>query len=147
MKHTATRAPRFDREWKEMIALLPDNRQAILENAIREYQLKNIEPTDLEGAEIMAFILIKKIVDRRTRQRAARLRKQQDVTLHNSEEKSEKLSSEEPSEKSLSALSDTKTRPHLSTKRTERNVASERRAIVRRFNRLSTKASHKHKRR
>ncbi len=75
MRHTTARAPRFDREWKEMIALLPENRQSVIELAIREYQLSGAEPSGLEGAEMMAFLLIKKIVDRRAKQRTARLRR------------------------------------------------------------------------
>ncbi len=75
MKHTATRAPRFDREWKEMIALLLEHRQTLMEKAIRDYQLHGTEPTGLEGAETMAFLLIKKIVDRRAKQRRARMRR------------------------------------------------------------------------
>ncbi len=76
MKHTSTRTPRFDREWKEMIALLPENRQSAMEQAIRTYQKSGKEPEGLDGAEMMAFCLIKKIVDRRQRRReAARSRK------------------------------------------------------------------------
>lgn len=75
MKHTCTRAPRFDREWKEMISLLPQGRRDAFENSIREYQLNGTLPQCLDGAEMMAFLLIKKIVDRRARMRQARLRK------------------------------------------------------------------------
>lgn len=67
--------PRFDREWKEMIALLPQDRQSTMENAIRAYQADGTEPSGLDGAEAMAFMLIKKIVDRRRRQRQIRLGK------------------------------------------------------------------------
>lgn len=67
--------PRFDREWKEMIALLPKDRQSAMENAIRAYQVDGAEPAGLDGAEAMAFMLIKKIVDRRRRQRQIRLGK------------------------------------------------------------------------
>ncbi len=82
MKHTTTkpRAPRFDREWTEMISLLPESRREILTKAIREYQINAVEPRNLEGAELMAFLLIKKIVDRRSRQRQARLRKKAEAT-------------------------------------------------------------------
>jgi len=80
MKHTAPRAPRFDREWKELIELLPEHRRAVMEHAIREYQLSGSEPSGLEGAEVMAFMLIRKIVDRRARQRNARLRRMQSLT-------------------------------------------------------------------
>lgn len=73
MRHTATRAPRFDREWKEMIDLLPESRRSVMEQAIRDYQLTGIEPDGLDGAEMMAFLLIKKIVDRRAKQRNARI--------------------------------------------------------------------------
>lgn len=68
--------PRFDKEWKEMIALLPAHRQTEMERAIRQYQADGTEPTELEGAEAMAFMLVRKIVDRRKRQRDARRRKQ-----------------------------------------------------------------------
>ncbi len=80
MKHTYTRAPRFDREWKEMISLLPQERRDAFENSIREYQLNGTLPECLDGAEMMAFLLIKKIVDRRTRMRRARLRKKNPET-------------------------------------------------------------------
>jgi len=82
MKHTSTRprTPRFDREWTEMINLLPEHRREILTKAIREYQSASTEPAGLEGAEMMAFLLIKKIVDRRTRQRNARLRRKEAQT-------------------------------------------------------------------
>ncbi|MCM1505141.1 MAG: DUF6291 domain-containing protein [Muribaculum sp.] len=83
MKHTTAprlRAPRFDREWTEMINLLPESRREILTKAIREYQLTMKEPTDLEGAETMAFLLIKKIVDRRSRLRKYRMRKREEAS-------------------------------------------------------------------
>lgn len=80
MKHTARRAPRFDREWKEMIALLPEERQPVIERAIREYQYNGTMPTGLLGAEEMAFLLIKKIVDRRAKQRQARLLRRESIT-------------------------------------------------------------------
>lgn len=76
--------PRFDKEWKEMIALLPAHRQAEMEMAIRQYQADGTEPTELEGAEAMAFMLIRKIVDRRKRQRDARRRKQGSATPESS---------------------------------------------------------------
>ena len=79
-RHTTPRAPRFDREWKEMIELLPEHRRAVMERAIREYQLSGSEPSGLEGAEVMAFMLVRKIVDRRARQRNARLRRMQSLT-------------------------------------------------------------------
>ena len=76
MKDTKPRKPRFDKEWTEMIALLPEERREILESAIRRYQLTGTEPEHLEGAEKMAFMLIKKIVNRRGRRREAqRLRR------------------------------------------------------------------------
>ncbi len=78
MKKTTTpRAPRFDREWTDMINLLPEHRRRTMESAIRTYQLTGIEPHDLEGAEMMAFLLIKKTVDRRNRLRLARQRKKE----------------------------------------------------------------------
>ncbi len=77
MKHIAKRTPRFDREWKAMISLIPENRQSAMEQAIRNYQLSGKEPDALAGAEIMAFLLIKKIVDRRAKQRIARRNKKE----------------------------------------------------------------------
>ncbi len=74
MKNTERR-PRFDREWKEMIGLLPADRRQVVESAIRGYQSEGIMPEGLDGAEMMAFLLIKKIVDRRSRLREARRRK------------------------------------------------------------------------
>lgn len=76
-KSTATgvrgvRRPRFDREWLTLIGLLPSERQDIVATAIREYQLSGVMPSGLDGAEMMAFMLIKKIVDRRARRREAR---------------------------------------------------------------------------
>ena len=69
---TKQRRPRFDREWTELIRLMPENRREIMERSIREYQLNGSEPEGLDGTEQMAFRLIKKIIDRRTRQRIAR---------------------------------------------------------------------------
>ena len=79
MKKTTTpRAPLFDREWTDMINLLPEHRRRTMESDIRTYQLTGTEPHDLEGAEMMAFLLIKKTVDRRYRLRLARQRKKQE---------------------------------------------------------------------
>lgn len=72
---TKQRRPRFDREWTELIRLMPENRREIMERSIREYQLNGSEPEGLDGTEQMAFRLIKKIIDRRTRQRIARQRR------------------------------------------------------------------------
>ncbi|MCM1503978.1 MAG: DUF6291 domain-containing protein [Muribaculum sp.] len=141
MKHTATRAPRFDREWKEMIALLPEHRQAILEQAIRDYQLSSAEPQCLEGAEAMAFLLIKKIVDRRAKQRIARVRR------HATKEASAKADgSDKPSEpeKSMAGTPDgtseniahaaeTQPRSTISHKRNRHD------AIIKQINRLNPK--------
>lgn len=69
------RRPRFDREWTELIRLMPESRREIMELSIREYQLNGSEPEGLDGTEQMAFRLIKKIIDRRTRQRIARQRR------------------------------------------------------------------------
>ena len=66
------RLPRFDREWREMIELLPESRREVMYAAVREYQLYGAEPVGLEGAEMMAFMLIRKIVDRRKKRRDAR---------------------------------------------------------------------------
>ncbi|MCM1503744.1 MAG: DUF6291 domain-containing protein [Muribaculum sp.] len=77
MRHTTTRTPRFDREWKEMLSMLPADRRQIMEDSIRSYQMTGKNPEGLEGAEMMAFLLIKKIVDRRAKQRLARRRKKE----------------------------------------------------------------------
>ena len=77
MRNTAPRRPRFDNEWHEMINLLPSDRHAAMEEAIRRYQIDAVRPTGLDGAELMAFLLIKKIVDKRARQREARRRRQE----------------------------------------------------------------------
>lgn len=73
----SSRGPRFDREWMEIIGLLPEERRGVMEDAIRAYQADGTEPVGLDGAEMMAFLLIKKIVDRRKRMRDARLRRKQ----------------------------------------------------------------------
>ena len=77
MKNTTTRNPRFDKEWTEMIALLPEHRRAVVEESISRYQLHCTEPSGLEGAERIAFLLIKKIVDRRAKMRESRRRRNQ----------------------------------------------------------------------
>lgn len=69
------RKPRFDREWREMIELLPESRREVMYAAVREYQLYGTEPSGLDGAEMMAFMLIRKIVDRRKKRRDARKNK------------------------------------------------------------------------
>ena len=75
------RAPRFDREWKELISLLPPERRELMTQAIKSYQIDGLIPSDLQGAELMAFSLIKKTVDRRRRQwEAARRRKAAPLT-------------------------------------------------------------------
>lgn len=80
------RAPRFDREWKELISLLPPERRELMTQAIKSYQIDGLIPSDLQGAELMAFSLIKKTVDRRRRQReAARRRKAASLTALKSE--------------------------------------------------------------
>ena len=85
MRHTAPRRPRFDSEWHEMINLLPSHRRAAMEEAIRRYQIDAVRPSGLDGAELMAFLLIKKIVDKRARQREARrLRKDKAKALSQS---------------------------------------------------------------
>ena len=67
----AVRSPRFDREWRVLIDFLPAERRAVMTEAIRAYQIDGTEPSGLQGAELMAFRLIKKVVDRRRRQREA----------------------------------------------------------------------------
>ncbi|MCM1503661.1 MAG: DUF6291 domain-containing protein [Muribaculum sp.] len=156
MRHTTARAPRFDREWKEMIALLPENRQSVIENAIREYQLTGMAPTELEGAEMMAFMLIKKIVDRRKRQRDARLRRS-DATVAASpskapmatpEPKTHPVISRGECSEASSKPKPSKMQPYMRNRRchagnlltSASRPDSHRQSIVRRINRLNKKA-------
>ncbi len=69
------RTPRFDKEWHELLNLIPADRRDTMYDAIRNYQLSGTEPQHLNGAETMAFKLIKKIVDRRAKMREARQRR------------------------------------------------------------------------
>ncbi|MCM1505197.1 MAG: DUF6291 domain-containing protein [Muribaculum sp.] len=128
MRHTASRKPRFDREWKEMISMLPEHRQASMEAAIRAYQMSGTMPSKLDGAEMMAFLLIKKIVDRRAKQRASRIRKRtsENHTLDIEFERQ-------------TTIPDVKIQEtHQSKLRTDR-----RRAIIRHLNRLNAKSHHR----
>lgn len=154
MKHTAPRAPRFDREWKELIELLPEHRRAVMEHAIREYQLSGSEPSGLEGAEVMAFMLIRKIVDRRARQRNARLRRMQSLTgqdyvtvaINNAGEESKRPAPvNESADKPDDGPAD---KPHPTPRtssgpsqnlQTNSDSALRRRLIVKRLNRLNPK--------
>ncbi len=102
MRHTASRTPRFDREWKEIIALLPEQRQSLMEQAIRDYQLTGVEPNHLDGAEMMAFLLIKKIVDRRARLREVR-RRRYETTKVTASQPAEPHKEDRPEDKKASA--------------------------------------------
>ncbi len=71
-KHTAPRAPRFDRQWTELINLLPDeNDRKLLTDAIVKYQLDATEP-DLPPHLAVAFGFIRPTIDRRARARMRR---------------------------------------------------------------------------
>jgi len=146
MNHTATRTPRFDREWKELLELLPSDRRSIVENAIRTYQKVQTMPSELSGTEMMAFLLIKKTVDRRTRQRLARRHKktqlqpkatkpqpqpqpQQPSTL-TKPETTQPAPKEQPPHKA--------TPPHNKPAR-PRPESEKRRTIQKRFNRLNAR--------
>ncbi len=134
MKHTAKRTPRFDREWKEMIALLPESRQPIVENAIRQYQLTGDEPSGLKGAEMMAFLLIKKIVDRRYKQREARRRKQQsDTSTERNQKQAVDMSEIKPHKES--------TQPCVQPSRPAKSAKPTRMEIIKKMNRISRKGT------
>ncbi len=68
-KHTAPRAPRFDRQWTELINLLPDeDDRKLLTDAIVRYQLDATEP-QLPPHLAVAFGFIRPTIDRRARAR------------------------------------------------------------------------------
>ncbi|MCM1504150.1 MAG: DUF6291 domain-containing protein [Muribaculum sp.] len=154
MRHTAIRTPRFDREWKEMIDLLPQSRRAVLERAIRVYQVSGVLPTDLNGAEMMAFLLIKKIVDRRAKQREARNRKKlAEATRHDVEVGLQHQISPK------TELTNSQIEEPLTLRRTQRRntlsvdcssapfpkrTPSKRQAIILHLNRLNAKSRHRH---
>ncbi len=137
MRHTATRAPRFDREWKEMIAFLPEHRQTTMETAIKDYQLSGIMPEGLDGTEMMAFLLIKKIVDRRAKQRRARLsKKASENSVHETESLPQSKLSNQTSievQEPVVAQSIPIHQQKILTK------AEKRKAIIRHLNRMSAK--------
>ncbi len=71
-KHTAPRAPRFDRQWTELINLLPDeDDRKLLTDAIVKYQLDATEP-ELPPHLAVAFGFIRPTIDRRARARMRR---------------------------------------------------------------------------
>ncbi len=71
-KHIAPRAPRFDRQWTELINLLPDeNERKLLTDAIVRYQLDATEP-QLPAHLAVAFGFIRPTIDRRARARMRR---------------------------------------------------------------------------
>ncbi len=154
MRHTATRAPRFDREWKEMLELLPEHRQSLMEQAIREYQLTGNVPENLDGTEMMAFLLIKKIVDRRAKQRRARLNKKTNNTPLAATYAAKDVVETEPKPKgkdstpSLNSVSHTNRRrvkekcrytPKDKYNNRHRPNDERHRAIIKRLNRISAK--------
>ncbi len=70
--HTTLRAPRFDRQWTELINMLPDeNERKLLTDAIVKYQLDATEP-DLPTHLAVAFGFIRPTIDRRARARMRR---------------------------------------------------------------------------
>ncbi len=154
IRHTATRAPRFDREWKDLINLLPESRRMIMERAIRDYQLTGIEPRGLDGAEMMAFMLIKKTVDRRAKQRNARIlrrnRLKSDSKCTQQQPDSQKPDMEacQPTtEKSISRSKPDKPldnkhprqKPYFKVRNQQPAMSAKQRLIVKRLNRLSPK--------
>ncbi len=71
-KRTASRAPRFDRQWAELINLLPDkNDRKLLTDAIIKYQLDTTEP-HLPAHLAVAFGFIRPTIDRRAHARIRR---------------------------------------------------------------------------
>ncbi len=71
-KHTTPRAPRFDRQWTELINLLPDeDDRKLLTDAIVKYQLDATEP-NLPAHLAVAFGFIRPTIDRRARARMRR---------------------------------------------------------------------------
>ncbi len=87
-----------------MIDLLDPDRRQVMVDAIRTYQLDGSEPGGLVGAELMAFALIRKIVDRRRRRREAGRRRQHSGTV--SAEAAKAMSGNSDSESTVSAAID-----------------------------------------
>ncbi len=78
-KHTAQRAPRFDRQWTELIDMLPDeNERKLLTDAIVKYQLDATEP-ELPLHLAVAFGFIRRA--RARMRRRERMEKQPEVGL------------------------------------------------------------------
>ncbi len=61
------RTPKFDKAWSESIAMLPEELQQPLVNAIKEYQTTGAEPTDLNPIAQCVFNLLKPVIDRRAK--------------------------------------------------------------------------------
>ncbi len=102
----SVRKPRFDKEWTAMIDLLDPDRRQVMADAIRAYQLEGSEPEGLVGAELMAFALIRKIVDRRRRRREAGRRRRHSETV--SAEAAKTMSGNSDSESTVYASVDAK---------------------------------------
>lgn len=64
------RTKKFNQEWAEAIALLPQNLQQSITEAIRSYQNDGILPTGLHPVAQALFIVIKPTIDIRTRRSA-----------------------------------------------------------------------------
>lgn len=61
------RTKKFNQEWADAIALLPQNLQQSLTDAIRSYQNEGIEPEGLHPIAQALFIVIKPTIDARAR--------------------------------------------------------------------------------
>ncbi len=64
------RTKKFNQEWAEAIALLPQNLQQSITEAIRSYQNDGIVPTGLHPVAQALFIVIKPTIDTRARRSA-----------------------------------------------------------------------------
>jgi len=58
---------KFDSEWSLAISLLPEERQQLLTEAIKEYQANDTIPDCLDPASMMGFLMVKAVIDRRKR--------------------------------------------------------------------------------
>lgn len=58
---------KFDSEWSLAISLLPEERQQLLTEAIKEYQANDTIPDCLDPVSMMGFLMVKAVIDRRKR--------------------------------------------------------------------------------
>ncbi len=58
---------KFDSEWSLAISLLPEERQQLLTEAIKEYQANDTIPDRLDPVSMMGFLMVKAVIDRRKR--------------------------------------------------------------------------------